>query len=130
MSSPSRIPDGNDILKEAMPAIVGLIEQTAQWVNPETFHRLPVWAPYTARGQPEYNAQWTIVNKIKRKKSGQVIDATETNIRAQEALLKALGVANPKPKNWTVCHIWGYDDPSFADHGSITHEIPPYRECG
>jgi hypothetical protein len=120
MVSGSDIPDGNEALKDSIPIIVELVERTARWVNPETFHRLPVWAPYAARGQPEYDAKWTIINKIRRKKSGQIVEATETNIKAQDALLKALGVGSPKPKNWTVCHIWGYDDPSFADHFCIT----------
>ena len=27
---------------------------------------------------------------------------------------------HPKPKNWTVCHIWEYDDPSFAQQSSVS----------
>lgn len=44
----------------------------------------------------------------------------EGNIAAAPALIAALGVGSPKPKNWTVCHIWGYDDPGFAQQGSVT----------
>jgi hypothetical protein len=38
------IPDGNEALRDDIPAVVELIERTARWVNPETFRRLPVAA--------------------------------------------------------------------------------------
>jgi hypothetical protein len=43
-------------------------------------------------------------------------------VAASQALIAALGVASPKPRNWTVCHIWGYDDPAFATQGSIVQD--------
>lgn len=34
----------------------------------------------------------------------------------------------PKPANWTVCHIWGYDDEAFAFQSSIVR-YPRYYSC-
>ena len=42
------------------------------------------------------------------------VPKVEENIRAAKALVEALGVKTPqKPRNWTVCHIWGYDDENY-----------------
>jgi hypothetical protein len=56
------------------------------------------------------------------------VDKVEGNIAARNSLITALGAANPIPKNWTVCHIWGYDDPNFASQGSIVQD-PRYFSC-
>jgi len=50
------------------------------------------------------------------------------NVAAIQALVAALDVASPRPKNWTVCHIWGYDDPSFAQQSSVVQD-PRYFSC-
>jgi hypothetical protein len=50
-----------------------------------------------------------------------------TSLRCR-ALVAALDVASPNPKNWTVCHIWGYDDPSFAQQSSVVQD-PRYFSC-
>jgi hypothetical protein len=113
------IPDGNDVLREDIPAVVELIERSARWANPETFRRLPVWAPQTARGRPLYDASWSRRYKNTRKATGVTADKFEGNVAALQALVAALDVASPKPKNWTVCHIWGYDDPSFAQQSVV-----------
>lgn len=113
------IPDGNEALRDDIPAVVELIERTARWVNPETFRRLPVWAPHTARGRPLYDAGWTRRYTNTRKATGVTAEKFEGNVAALQALVAALDVASPKPKNWTVCHIWGYDDPSFAQQSSV-----------
>lgn len=52
----------------------------------------------------------------------------EGNIAASDALRRALGVRSPKPKNWTVCHIWGYDDDAFAAQGRVVRD-PRYFSC-
>ena len=53
----------------------------------------------------------------------------EENIRAGKALVCALGVRpSPKPRTWTVCHIWGYDDDRFATESIIVKD-PRYYSC-
>lgn len=122
MADGFHVPDGNEALREDIPAVVELIERTARWVNPETFKRLPVWAPHTARGQPLYDARWSRQSTNTRKTTGETNNKFEGNIAALKALIAALGVASPKPKNWTVCHIWGYDDPAFAQQSNIVQD--------
>jgi hypothetical protein len=122
------IPDGNEALRDDIPVVVELIERTARWVNPETFRRLPVWAPHTARGRPLYDARWTRRYTNTRKATGVTAEKFEGNVAALQALVAALDVASPKPKNWTVCHIWGYDDPSFAQQSSVLQD-PRYFSC-
>lgn len=122
------IPDGNDALREDIPAIVELIERTARWVNPETFRRLPVWAPHTARGRPLYDATWSRRYTNTRKATGITAEKFEGNVAALTSLVAALDVASPRPKNWTVCHVWGYDDPSFAQQSQVVQD-PRFFSC-
>jgi len=45
------------------------------------------------------------------------------------ALWQALGFSRgAKPKNWTVCHIWGIDDPAFRKHNAIVQD-PRFYSC-
>jgi len=122
------VPDGNEALRDDIPAIVELIERTALWVHPDTFRALPVWAPHTARGMPLYNAAWTNPATNTRRSTGIKSDKFEGNVAAIKALTGALGVSNPKPKHWTVCHIWGYDDPSFSARSGVVQD-PKYFSC-
>ncbi|MFG1284088.1 hypothetical protein [Xanthobacter autotrophicus] len=122
------IPDGNEALRDDIPAVVELIERTARWVHPETFRRLPVWAPHTARGRPLYDSAWARRYTNTKKATKITAEKFEGNVAALNALVAALGVAAPKPKNWTVCHIWGYDDPSFAQQSSVVQD-PRYFSC-
>jgi hypothetical protein len=128
LSSGFYIQDGNDALRGDIPAVVELIERTARWVNPETFRRLPVWCPHTARGRPLFDAAWTRRYTNTRKATGLTAEKIEGNVSALNALVAALDVAPPKPKNWTVCHIWGYDDPCFAQQSSVVQD-PRYFSC-
>ena len=48
------------------------------------------------------------------KKDGLVQDAPGRGL-----VVAPLDVASPKPKNWTVCNNWGYDDPSYAQQISV-----------
>ena len=102
--------------------------RTARWVNPETFRRLPVWYPYIARGHRLFDKTWTNQYQNKKRATGETSGKTEPNIAAGKALVNALGVSRPKPRNWTVCHVWGYDDPAFAAGGSIVRD-PRYYSC-
>lgn len=116
------VPDGNEILRADIPAVVELIERTARWVHPKTFRALPVWAPHTARGKPLFDAAWSRPYTNTKKATGITSEKSEGNIAASQALIAALGIARPKPKNWTVCHIWGYDDPSFAQQSGVVQD--------
>lgn len=116
------VPDGNEILRTDIPAVAELIGGTARWVHPDTFRALPVWAPHTARGMPLYDAQWKRRYTNTRKATGITLDKSEGNAAALQALVAALDVAPPRPKNWTVCHIWGYDDPSFAQQSGVVQD--------
>jgi hypothetical protein len=124
----SIIPDGNEEIRGEIPAIVEIIARTAHWVNPETFRCLPVWCPWTARGRPVYDATWTRRYTNTHRTTRQTVEKLEANIQAADALIAALGVSDPKPKNWTVCHIWGYDDAAFTSPGSIVRD-PRYYSC-
>lgn len=121
------VPDGNDALRDDVPAVVELIERTARWVHPDTFRALPVWAPHTARGLPLYDATWTRRRTNTKQATGVTTDKPEGNIAASDALVSALD-AKPRPKNWTVCHIWGYDDPTFSTSGAVVQD-PRYFSC-
>lgn len=128
MANGFHVPDGNDVLRQGIPTIVELIERSARWVHPDTFKALPVWAPETARGRPLYDASWTRRYTNTRKATGVTSEKFEGNVAALKSLVAALGVSSPKPKNWTVCHIWGYDDPSFAKQSSVVQD-PRYFSC-
>ena len=118
----SEIQDGLAEIEHELPLIMRVIARTARWVHPDTFHALPIWCPDTARGQPRYDASWE--NQLVSQKG---ILKVEENIRAASALVEALGV-KAKPKNWTVCHIWGYDDENFAGRSNIVQD-PCYYSC-
>ena len=116
------IPDGNAEIAAEIPSIVELIARTCRWVHPDTFRALPVWCPWTARGRPLYDSTWQRRYTNTKRETKQVLEKSEGNVAASKALIAALGVASPKPPNWTVCHIWGYDDPAFASQGSIVRD--------
>lgn len=128
MSAGVLLKDGNETIRDDIPAVVELIERTARWVNPETFRRLPVWCPYTARGKPLFDSSWSRRYTNTRRATGETAEKFEGNVAAIKALVAALDVVKPKPRNWTVCHIWGYDDPAFAQRSSIVQD-PRYFSC-
>jgi hypothetical protein len=113
MSGTNIIPDGNAEIAAEIPHIVEIIARTCRWVHPDTYRQLPVWYPWTARGRPLYDSSW-------QRRYTNTKRAT-----ASKALIAALGVASPKPANWTVCH---YDDPAFASQGSIVQD-PRHFSC-
>lgn len=122
------VPDGIEALRSDIPAIVELIVRTARWVHPDTFRALPVWVPHAARGRALYDASWMHRSTNTRRATGVKAEKFETNGAALRTLVAALDVASPKPKNWTVCHIWGYDDPSFAEQSGVVQD-PLYFTC-
>ena len=62
--------------------------------------------------------------------TGVTAEKFEGNVAALNSLVAALGVASPRPKNWTVCHIWSYDDPSFAQQSSVVRLASPVGDRG
>ena len=108
--------------------MVEIIARTARWVHPQTFRELPVWCPWAARGRPLYEKTWQRRSTNTRRDTGATSEKVEANVVAGKALVAALGVASPKPGNWTVCHIWGYDDEAFASQSSIVRN-PRYYSC-
>jgi len=61
--------------------------------------------------------------------SGRGVRKVEENIRAAIALMEALGVKG-RPKNWTVCHIWGYADENFAGKSNVVQDHRFYSCIG
>lgn len=109
-----------------MPSIIELIVRTAKWVHPDSFHALPLWYPETARRQRVFDARWQRGYRNTNRLTAAVTDKFEPNIRARRAFLAALG-ARPM-KNWTVCHIWGVDDPRFQRNNRVVCD-PRYYSC-
>jgi len=120
------VPDGLQELKEELPGVIDLIARTARWVHPDTFRALPVWYPETARGEPIYNAKWGAVYKNTSRSTAKITDKSEPNIKAGKAFVMALGAR--KTSNWTVCHIWGVDDPKFQRSNGVVRD-PRYYSC-
>ncbi len=128
MAGTNVIPDGNAEIADKIPLIVEIIARTCRWVHPDTFRQLPVWCPWTARGRPLYDSTWQRRYTNTKRTTNVAVEKFEGNVAASKSLVTALGVASPKPRNWTVCHIWGYDDPAFATQGSIVQD-PRYYSC-
>jgi hypothetical protein len=128
MAKMNVIPDGNEEIATELPMIVALIARTARWVHPKTFLELPVWCPWAARGRPLYDKTWQRRTKNTRRDDGSTREKVEANVDAANALVAALGVASPKPRCWTVCHIWGYDDEAFKSQSKIVQN-PRYYSC-
>jgi hypothetical protein len=128
MAGTNVIPDGNDEIATEIPLIVELVARTARWVHPDTFKALPVWCPWAARGRPLYEKTWQHRSTNTKRDTRATSEKVEANVSAGNALRAALGVASPKPKNWTVCHIWGYDDKAFVSQASIVRN-PRYYSC-
>ncbi len=115
--------------KKAGVDFVPLIAETCKWVDPQVFRKLPVWYPESYRGAPSYDAKWQRRYTNTSKTTGQTVEKHEPNILAGKALWQSFGiVGKSKPKNWTVCHIWGVDDPDFQTPNSIVRN-PRYYSC-
>src|SRR5215469_14980378 len=93
--------------------VARLVERTAVWVAPETFNLLPVWYPEYARRQHFFKANWTEPQLNKSKATKVSVHKQEGNVHANKALCYALGITKRDRPNWSCCHIWGRDDPTF-----------------
>ena len=117
-----RLRDGLEELREHLDVatIMRLIEQTARWVDVETFKLLPVWAPEFARRSQLYKDNWSTPRKNKNRQTGVEVLKLEGNGEANKALTEALGVR--QRENWSCCHIWGVDDPTYQLHNAIVQD--------
>lgn len=125
--------DGLEVLESACNKadvdFVPLIAETCRWVDPRTFRKLPAWYPESYRGAPSYDAKWQRQYTNTSKTTGKTVEKYEPNILAGKALWQAFGVGpQSKPKNWSVCHIWGVEDPQFQEPNSIVRD-PRYYSC-
>ena len=113
--------DGLDVLREqlSLSEIMLLIEKTAMWVSRETFTYLPVWFPEEARRDAMYKANWSEPQLNTNRISGVAVHKRVANENANRALTWALGMRTTDRPNWTCCHIWSVDDPSFQRSNSI-----------
>jgi len=102
--------------------VARLIAETARWVDPQTFELLPVWFPEYARGKNLHNKNWSEIRRIEKQDSKEVVDKKEGNTQANIALCKALGTTAKERPNWTCCHIWGVDDPTFARRNTVVKD--------
>jgi hypothetical protein len=128
MAGRNYIKDGNAEVESDIPLVLSMIARTAKWVHPDTFRKLPVWSPWAARGKPLYASNWERQYTNTRKSTQQTTDKFEGNGSTARALTAALDVAPPRPRNWTVCHLWGYDDPEFKSAESVVKD-PHYFTC-
>ena len=124
------LPDGLTALREVMPLgeAMRLIERTAQWVDPATFRLLPVWYPEHARRRYFYKANWSAPQRNRNRQSGHEEHKREGNVHANKALTAALGLSSAGRQNWSCCHIWGVDDPTFQEANDIVQD-PRYFSC-
>jgi hypothetical protein len=115
------ISDGLEALRKVMSLreIASLIERTARWVSPETFHLLPLWFPEHGRRGLFYKQNWSAPQMNKSRATGHSVHKSEGNLHANKALTLALGLRSKHRPNWSCCHIWGVDDASFQLSNAI-----------
>lgn len=116
--------DGLEALKAeiGLGQIASLIERTAQWVAPETFSLLPLWFPEHARRHPFYKNNWSEPQMNRNRTTGSKVHKLEGNVHANKALTLALGLRSTNRPNWSCCHIWGIDDPTFQRSNEIVSD--------
>lgn len=125
--TPGAMPDGLDEIADELPAIMDIIARTARWVHPDTFRAMPVWYPEVYRGAPLYDAGWNRQYTNTKRSTGATSLKFAGNTEAIKTIRAALG-ATRHAANWTVCHIWGVDDPKFQTVNKIVGD-PRYYTC-
>ena len=120
----AEILDGLEALRSVMTLreIGSLIERTAWWVAPETFKLLPLWFPEYRRQGLFYKENWSQPQMNKNRETGRSVHKSEGNVHANAALTLALGLKSKDRPNWSCCHIWGVDDPSFQLSNAIVKD--------
>lgn len=120
--------DGLDALRAelSLGEIMRLIERTARWVHPATFRLLPVWYPEHSRRGLFYKANWSEPQLNRNQQTGVAVHKHEGNNYANRALTHALGMRGGDRPNWSCCHIWGVDDPTFASSNVVVQDARFY----
>lgn len=118
------LPNGTDVLMTEFKfgEVMRLIERTARWVDAETFNLLPVWYPEHARRALFYKSNWTEPQMNTNRKTGVTVHKMEGNLNANKALTLALGLRSEGRKNWSCCHIWGVDDPTYQETNAVVQD--------
>jgi hypothetical protein len=122
--SKASLPNGLSALRDVLSLreVMRLIEQTARWVDPETFRLLPLWYPEHARRTYFYKKNWSEPQMNKNKQSGHTEHKREGNVHANKALTHALGLRSDDRPNWSCCHIWGIDDPLYQEANAVVQD--------
>lgn len=130
MTIMAEFPDGLEALQTVISVkeIASLVEQTARWVDPETFKLLPVWFPEHARRSPYYKSNWSEPQMNRSRQTGNSTHKVEGNVYANKALTLALGLRKKLRPNWSCCHIWGIDDPKFQLSNVVVSD-PRFFSC-
>jgi hypothetical protein len=108
--------------------IMRLIERTARWVDPATFRLLPIWYPEHSRRGLFYKANWSEPQLNRNQQTGVAVHKHEGNNYANRALTHALGLRGGDRPNWSCCHIWGVDDPTYGSSNLVVQD-PRYYSC-
>lgn len=121
---PALLPDGLEALRQELSIsdVMGLMERTARWVDPETFEYLPVWYPEYARRGLFFKTNWSEPQMNRNRQTGVTIHKSEGNIYANKALTLALGLRGVDRPNWSCCHIWGVDDAAYQMSNTIVQD--------
>lgn len=122
--NPDLLPDGLEALRRelGLKDVMGLIERTAHWVEPQTFEYLPVWYPGHARRAPLYKANWSEPQMNRNRQTGAIAHKFEGDIHASKALTLALGLRPAERPNWSCCHIWGVDDAAYQISNAVVQD--------
>lgn len=118
------LPDGLTAMRDViqLSEVMRLIEQTARWVDPETFRLLPLWYPEHARRTYFYKKNWSEPQMNKNRETGHTEHKREGNVHANKALTHALGLRSDDRPNWSCCHIWGVDDALYQEFNAIVQD--------
>jgi hypothetical protein len=121
---PAGMDDGLEALRAqiGIAEIASLIERTARWVAPETFELLPVWFPEHARRQRFYKSNWSTPQMNTSRATRLSVHKAEGNVYANQALTLALGLTKKRRPNWSCCHIWGVDDPTYQRSNDVVSD--------
>ena len=89
---------------------------------------LPVWFPEYSRRSLIYKTKWSEPQLNTTRKTGVAIHKLEGNMYANQAITSALGLTKAKRPNWSCCHIWGVDDPTFQKSNDVVTD-PRFYSC-
>ena len=104
------IPDGNEALRDDIPAVVDDRANRAVGQSGDISALAGVGATPLADDRSTMRDGPVAIPTPER--TGLTAEVQQRRRAAGVGGRPRRGVT--KPKNWTVCHIWGYDDPSFA----------------